>query len=264
MLRKLSSALITLLMLASLSCASQAGSTVTEAGSTTVQPLAEKLAAAFMQEHPEVNIIIQGGGSSVGVKSADSGTVDIGAASRELKPAEPKLKTHLMAMDGIAIVVHPSNEVSGLTKRQVRMVFAGEITDWSQLGDGNGTITVVSREEGSGTRAAFQELIMGKTLITEKAILLPSNGAIVQSMSSTPLAIGFLSLGYLDPAIKSLAIDGVECTPANCRSGVYPVVRPLYFLTKDEPAGLVKEFLDFCQSDTGQRIVEAEGYLRIR
>lgn len=262
--KKLSLALIALLMLASLSCAGQTRGTITEAGSTTVQPLAEKLAAAFMQEHSGVNIIIQGGGSSLGVKSAAQGTVDIGAASRELKPGEPRLKTHLLARDGIAIVVNSSNEVSGLTKEQVRRVFAGEITDWSQLGAGSGRITVVSREEGSGTRDAFQELVMGKSLITERAILLPATGAIVQSVSSTPLAIGFLSLGYLDPALKALAIDGIECTPANCKSGAYPVVRPLYFLTKDEPTGLVKEFLDFCQSDKGQRIVEAEGYLGIR
>jgi len=239
----------------------QAKGTITEAGSTTVQPLAEKLAGAFMEKNPDVNIVIQGGGSSVGVKSCAEGTVDIGAASRELKPDEPKLVRHLLALDGIAVVVHPSNQISGLTKEQVMKIFAGEITNWSQVGGANEAITVVSREEGSGTRDAFQELIMGKSLITERAILFPSNGAVKASISTTPLSIGFLSLGYLDSSIKTLAIDGVEPTPANCKVGKYPVVRPLYFLTKETPTGKVKDFIDFCLSQEGQKIVEEEGYL---
>ena len=104
---------------------------------------------------------------------------------------------------------------------------------------------------------------MGESLVTETAILQPSNGAISVSVSTTPLAIGFLSLGYIDQAVRALAIDGIPCTADNCKAGKYPVVRPLYFLTKEEPAGLVKEFIDFCLSAEGQKIVEKEGYLGI-
>jgi phosphate transport system substrate-binding protein len=242
-------------------CGSSSSGTITEAGSTTIQPVAEKLAAAFKQKNPDVTITIQGGGSSVGVKSAADGTVDIGAASRELKSDEPKVVTHLLARDGIAIIVHPSNAVTGLTKEQVVKIFAGEITDWNQVGGGSGTITVIAREEGSGTRGAFEEMVMGKTLITERAILQPSNGALRTAVSTTPLAIGFLSLGYIDNTIKPLAIDGVPCTVDNCKTGKYPVVRPLYFLTKEQPTGLVKDFIDFCLGSEGQKIVEQEGYL---
>jgi phosphate transport system substrate-binding protein len=245
-------------------CSQGVSGTITEAGSTTVQPLAEKLAAAFKEKNPDVTVTIQGGGTGVGIKSTADGTVDIGAASRELNPDEPKLIKHLLAKDGIAIVVNPSNPVTGLTKDQIIKVFAGEITSWSEVGGSSGTITVVAREEGSGTRGAFQDMVMGKTLITDKAILQPSNGALRISVSTTPLSIGFLSLGYVDNTVKALAIDGVACTQENSKSGKYPIVRPLYFLTKEQPTGLVKAFIDFCTSSAGQKIVQDEGYLSIK
>ena len=256
------------LLIASAGCTGQSNAgglsgTVTEAGSSTVQPLAERFADAFMEVNPNVNIVIQGGGSSVGVKSAADGTVDIGAASRELKPGEPDLVKHLLARDGIAIVVHPSNTISGLSKEQVRDIFAGVITNWSEVGGSSGDITVVAREEGSGTRAAFEEMVMNEDLITNMAILQPSNGAVRTTVSSTPLAIGFLSFGYLDSLIKSLAIDGVEGNTENAKDGSYPIVRPLYFLTKEQPSGLVKEFIDFCLGQEGQSIVTDEGYISV-
>jgi phosphate transport system substrate-binding protein len=236
---------------------------ITEAGSTTVQPLAEKFSDTFSVMFPKVDVTIQGGGSSVGVKSADDGTVDIGAASRELKPDEPALVTHLLCRDGIAIVTNPGNSVSGLTKDQVRQIFAGEITNWSQVGGPNEAIIVVAREEGSGTRAAFEEMVMGESLITNTAILQPSNGAVKTTVSTTPNSIGFLSFGYLDASVKSLAVDGVEGSVENAKNGSYPIVRPLYFLTKAEPTGIVKVFLSFCLSSAGQAIAESEGYIAV-
>jgi phosphate transport system substrate-binding protein len=238
---------------------------ITEAGSTTVQPLAEELANAFMAEHPDVGITIQGGGSSVGVKSASDGTVDIGAASRELKPEEKTLGLveHVLARDGIAIVTHPSQTVSGLTKEQVKQIFAGEITNWSEVGGSDATINVVSREEGSGTRAAFEEMVMGEdAVITATAILQPSNGAVRTTVAGDPDSIGFLSFGYLDSSVKSLSIDGVAGTVENAKNGSYPIVRPLLLLTKGEATGLVKQFIDYCLSDEGQQIV-AKDYITV-
>ncbi len=240
--------------------------TITEAGSTTVQPLAEKLANEFTSKHPDVTITIQGGGSSVGVTSCNEGTVDIGAASRELKSSEPALVTHLLARDGIAIITHPSNTVTGLTLDQVAEIFAGDITNWNQVGGPDQTIYVVAREEGSGTRAAFEEMVMAKhdpELLINADVLLPSNGAVRTSVSTTPWSIGFLSFGYLDSSVKSLAIDGVEGTVGNAKNGTYPIVRPLYFLTKEQPTGLVKDFIDFCLSSEGQSIAEAEGFISV-
>jgi phosphate transport system substrate-binding protein len=236
---------------------------ITEAGSTTVQPLTESLAAAFMAKYPDITVVIQGGGSSTGVKSAAEGTVDIGAASRELKPNEVgTVMEHVLARDGIAIITHPSQTVSNLTKEQVMQIFTGEITNWSEVGGADETINVVAREEGSGTRAAFEEMVMGEEVITEMAILQPSNGAVRTTVAGDPNAIGFLSFGYLDSSTKALSIDGVPATVDNAKNGTYPIVRPLLLLTKGEPEGIVKEFIDFCLGSEGQAIV-AEDYIPV-
>jgi len=244
--------------------------TITEAGSTTVQPLAELLAAEFMTMHPKVTITIQGGGTSVGITSVDDGTVDIGAASRELKPEEPQCSKHLLARDGIAIVVNSADSaVTNLTKIQVREIFAGEITNWQDVGGPDEDIIVVAREEGSGTRGAFQELVMGKDadgkdiLITNEAILQSSNGAVRTTIATTPYSIGFISFGYLDASVKALDIEGVAATVANVLSADYPISRPLYFLTKTDPTGIVKAFIDYCLSTEAQPIVVDEGYISV-
>jgi phosphate transport system substrate-binding protein len=242
---------------------SRLSGTITEAGSTTVQPLAEKLAGAFTKNNPKVTITIQGGGTSVGIKSAADGTVDIGAASRELLPNELQLVKFTLARDGIAIIVNPKNAVSGLTKSQVKDIFSGKITNWKDVGGTDSGINVAAREEGSGTRTAFEELVMGTDRILSKAVLQPSNGALRQVVSGDTLSISFVSLGAIDSSVKALAIDGVAANEANAASGAYPVVRPLYFLTKAEPAGLVKTFIDFCLSQDGQSIVRAEGYVPV-
>lgn len=245
-------------------CGGALSETITESGSTTVQPLAEKLAAAFTEENPDVEIIVQGGGSSQGFKEVVDGISDIGALSRELKTEEAEqVVEHVIARDGIAIVVHPSTTVSNLTKEQVRNIFAGSITNWSEVGGPNQKIVVISREEGSGTRSAFEEMVMEGELITEDAIIQNSNGFLKTGVSTTPYSIGFLSFGYLDSTVKVLSVDGTPATEENAKNGTYPIVRPLLFVTKEEPEGPVKEFIDFCLSEEGQAIVEEEGYLSV-
>lgn len=244
-------------------------STVTVSGSTTVQPLAEKLAEAFMTENTGVRIDVQGGGSSVGVKAAGEGTSDIGMASREVKESElaefPNLKIFVIARDGIAIVSHPDVTVSDLTVEQVRDIFSGKITNWKDLGGVDQNIIVVSREEGSGTRGAFEEMVMGKdALIAATAILQPSNGSIRTTVSTTPFSIGYLSFGYLDNTVKSISVGGVAPTEPNAAKGSYPIVRPLNMLTNGEPMGAVKSFLDFILSDAGQKLVVEDGYISVK
>ncbi len=242
---------------------------ITVAGSTTVQPLAEILGEAFMASHPQVRVTVQGGGSSVGVKSAGEGTVDIGNASRAIKDSElqefPDLQIFTIARDGIAIVTHPDVAVDELTKDQVREIFAGEITNWSEVGGSDIPIVVVSREEGSGTRGAFEEMVMGEeAVIVDTAILQPSNGAVRTTVSTTPDSIAYLSFGYLDESVKTVAIDGVEATEANAASGAYPIVRPLNMLTKGEPGELAGAWLDFILSAEGQELVTDEGYIAVQ
>jgi phosphate transport system substrate-binding protein len=242
----------------------QLSGTITEAGSTTVQPLAEKFAVAFMKLYPKVTIVIQGGGTGVGLKSANDGTVDIGAASRELTAADPTLVKYLLAKDGIAMVVNANNKVVNLSKQQIVDIYTGKVKNWSQVGGDNKEIHLVAREEGSGTRAAFQELVMGKETIIPTAILQASNGAIRTTVVGDPQAIGFVSFGFVDKAIKALSINDVVATENNALNGTYPIVRPLYFVTKTPATGLVKEFIDFCISAEGQQIVAAEGYIPLK
>ena len=244
-------------------------STISVSGSTTVQPLAEKLAEAFMTENTGIRIDVQGGGSSVGVKAAGQGTSDIGMASREIKESElaefPKLNVIVIARDGIAIVANADVTVSDLTVEQVRDIFSGKITNWKDLGGEDENIIVVSREEGSGTRGAFEEMVMGKdALITASAILQPSNGSIRTTVSTTPYSIGYMSFGYLDDTIKAISIGGIAPTEPNAADGTYPIVRPLNMLTNREPAGAVKAFLDFILSDAGQKLVVEDGYIPVK
>lgn len=244
-------------------------STISVSGSTTVQPLVEKLAEAFMTENTGIRIDVQGGGSSVGVKAAGQGTSDIGMASREIKESElaefPKLNVVVIARDGIAIVANADVTVSDLTVEQVRDIFSGKITNWKDLGGEDQNIIVVSREEGSGTRGAFEELVMGKdALITASAILQPSNGSIRTTVSTTPYSIGYMSFGYLDDTIKAISIGGIAPTEPNAADGSYPIVRPLNMLTNGEPTGAVKAFLDFILSDAGQKLVVEDGYIPVK
>ena len=245
------------------------------AGSTTVQPLAEQLAEAFMDINPDVVVEIQGGGSSVGVTSAGEGTVDIGNASRAIKDSEmetfPNLNVYTIAYDGIAIVTNPELDIPTLSEDQVRAIFSGEIVNFSEVGGPDAEIVVVSREEGSGTRTAFEELVMEYTdengekvlaPITENALLQQSNGQVSTVVSTTPNTIGFLSFGYLSDAVKGVAIDDVEPNVENVKNGSYSIYRPLNMLTNGEADGLAKAFIDFILSDAGQAIV-AEDYITV-
>ncbi len=236
-------------------------------GSTTVQPLAELLSEAYEAVDPNVIITVSGGGSSVGVKSASEQSADIGMASREIKESEiaenPEIVIHTIARDGIAIVTGLDVELQGLTMEQARAIFAGEITDWSEVGAPAGPITVVSREEGSGTRAAFEEMVMGDAFISLDAILQPSNGAVRTTVATTPGSIAFLSFGYLDDSTQPVKIDGAAPTPENAANGSYPVVRPLNMVTQGEPRGAVASFLQFIMTAEAQEMVASEGYLTI-
>jgi phosphate transport system substrate-binding protein len=246
------------------------------AGSTTVQPLAEMLAEAFMALNPDLVIEVQGGGSSVGVTSAGEGTVDIGNASRAVKSSEletfPDLQIFTIAYDGIAIVTHPDTKLPSLSVEQVRDIFAGDITNFSEVGGPDADIIVVSREEGSGTRAAFEELVMAykdaageeqSKVIYERALLQQSNGQVRTTVATTPNSIGYLSFGFLDESTNPVAIDGAEPTVANVKNGSYPIFRPLNMLTNGAPNELAQAFLGFILSSLGQEIV-AEDYITVQ
>jgi phosphate transport system substrate-binding protein len=223
-----------------------------------------------MAMSPDLVIEVQGGGSSVGVTSAGEGTVDIGMASRAIKDSEfetfPDLQVFTIARDGIAIVTNPGTELPSLGIAQVRDIFAGEITNFSEVGGPDVPITVVSREEGSGTRAAFEELVMAyeeEKVISENALLQQSNGQVRTTVATTPNTIGYLSFGFLDESTQPVEIDGVAPTVDNVKNDSYPIARPLNMLTKGAPKELAQAFLDFILSGAGQEIV-AEDYISIQ
>ncbi len=234
------------------------------AGSTSIQPFADKWAEVFMEKRPSIGVNVQGGGSSAGIQACKSGACRIGMASRELKPDEKDLHEIVIARDGLAIIVHPSNPVRGATLVQVKEIFAGELTNWRFLGGPDKEITVVTREEGSGTRGAFQELVMGKTRIYPGAITEDSNGTVREIVASDPYSVGFISLGLVNEQVRALALDGVEGSEASIRAGRYKLVRPFLFLTKGEPTGTAKEFIDFVLSDEGQALVKKEGLIAVK
>lgn len=238
---------------------------VTLAGSTSVQPFAEQWAEAFMDKNAGIKITVQGGGSTAGVKAALEGAADIGMCSRELKPEEAaKLKQIVVARDGLTIVVHPSNGVSDLTVDQVRAIFAGKVSNWSEVGGADKKLTVVTRENGSGARGAFEELVMNKEAIASSALVQDSQGAVRQMVSADASGIGYVSHGVVDASVKPLKIGGVAPTEETLTAGTYPLIRPFLFITKGEPAGAAKVFVDWILGPEGQALAVKEGLIPVK
>ena len=234
------------------------------AGSTSIQPFTDEWAELFMEKDAKVVINVQGGGSSAGIMAVKEKTADIGLSSRELKQDEKDLMEITVAYDGLAIIVHPSNSVNNLSIEQVRSIFAGEITNWKILNSTDKTITVVVREEGSGTRGAFQEMVMGQRRISKKAIVEDSNGVVREIVSRDENSIGFISLGLVNDRVKAIALEGVRPSEEAIVKGDYGLRRPFLFLVLEEPRGLLKEFIDFVLSDEIQSRLPQEGLIPVK
>lgn len=229
-------------------------------GSTSVEPFAEKLALEFQRLNPGIRVDVQGGGSTAGIHIVSEGAASIGASSRRLTPEEMQgLDEFLIARDGIAVIVHKDNPVSGLTVAQVRKIFTREVQDWAQLGGRPGPIYPVTREEGSGTRGAFQEMVVKEWEISAECLVANSNGAVREIVSQSREFIGYISLGLVDQRVTALKIAKVPATRANIENGSYPFVRPFLFLTKSDPQEAAKKFIEFVLSAAGQKVLEKDG-----
>jgi phosphate transport system substrate-binding protein len=237
---------------------------ITMAGSTAFQPFAERLADQYMSNHNNVIITVQGGGSAVGIQSANSGAAQIGMADLVTLPQEAKdLTSTVVAKDGIAVVVNPQNKAVNLTTDQVRDIFNGKITNWKEVGGADAPITVVSREAGSGTRSSFEQIITGINL-KKDAIIQDSNGTIRETIANDVNSVGYVSLGLVNDKIKPLKIDDQECTDQNIIDGKYKIVRPIFLLVKGNVSGEVKSFIDFIISSEGQALIQSKGLLPIK
>ncbi|MBN2018475.1 MAG: phosphate ABC transporter substrate-binding protein [Candidatus Cloacimonetes bacterium] len=246
--------------------------TLTITGSTTVLPIAQKCAEVYMDKHSDANISVRGGGSSVGIAALLDGTVQIADASRSIKTKELKAARekginpvgNVVAKDGIAVVVHPSNGISEITIPQIEAIYTGEISNWKDLGGVPGPIVVISRDNSSGTYEVFNALALGGGKVREDAVVLASNNAVAQTVSQTPSSIGYVGLGYLSDAVKALKVGGVMPSNATVNAGSYKLARPLYMYTNGNPKGLAKQYLDFIWSAEGQSIVEDLGFVPLR
>jgi phosphate transport system substrate-binding protein len=258
---------ILLFCITSLSCSSKTSTKthlLTIAGSTSVQPFAEKLAEIYMDIHPSLVINVQGGGSTAGIKACREKAADIGTSSRELHEDENELTKIIIARDGIAVIVNPQNPVKSISVEDLRGIFTGKIRSWDRLGWINKPIYFVNREEGSGTRDAFEHLVMKKTEISDEALVQDSNGSVREIVASDPQSIGYISFGVVNHQVKTLAVNGIQPTLATIKSNQYTLTRPFIFTLPPKPTALARQFVDFVLSRDGQGILEKEGLVGIR
>jgi phosphate transport system substrate-binding protein len=236
---------------------------ITVAGSTSVEPFAELLAEEYMLRHPKSHIYVQGGGSTAGIEAVRSRVAHIGMSSRSLTAEEKNLYAVTIARDAISIITHPQNPVQDLSMAQIRQVFSGKIRNWSEVGGHPHPIVLVTREEGSGTREAFQKMVMETEEISLESLVQDSNGAIRQVVSSDPNAIGYISLGLVNEKVRALKISGVEPTLKNIVYRRYRLVRPFLFVFNGRPEGEANSFLEFVLSPEAQELLVKEGLVTI-
>ena len=236
---------------------------VTFAGSTTVQPLAATLGQAFNEMYPAVTLDIAAGGSSVGIKAVHDGSVDIGMASRSLSEEEAEgVEIHKIAVDVIAVIVHPDNPVDSLTFEALAGIYGGEILNWQAVGGPDADIVVGIRETTSGTRKAFDKLVLeGNNPAAPKTETLMTNGDVVALVKDTPDAIGYVGFGYIQEGLKTVKIDGVEPTHQNAMNSSYSLMRPLQLLTGPLTQPTAEIYIEFALSEEGQAIVEESGWI---
>ncbi|MDR0455888.1 MAG: phosphate ABC transporter substrate-binding protein [Treponema sp.] len=233
--------------------------TIEVGGSTSVTPLMEMFAEDYQKAKPNIKVNINGTGSGDGIKNAGK-LYQIGMSSRELTPSEQGegLKETIVAIDGIAVILNSSNPVNDLSIEQIRNIYTGAITDWSQVSNNakKGKIAVISREEGSGTRGAFEELVGFQGKLMAGANEFTSTGAIKASIVSNADAIGYISLGSVDDTVKTSSVGGVTASNANVVNGSYKIARPFIVLTGNNLHSESKAFVDWMLGSQGQTIVK--------
>lgn len=239
-------------------------------GSTTVLPIAQKVAEAYMKANKEVSISISGGGSGNGIKAIIDGTTDIADSSRFIKGKEVKLAISnnvypvpfAVAYDCIIPIVHPTNQVENLSIAQLKAIYKGEITNWKEVGGPNLKIVVVSRDTSSGTYEVWEGKVMAKERVYPGALLQASNGAVVQAVSNNKNAVGYIGLGYLNDHVKALTVNGIKGSEETTLNGLFPISRPLYMFTNGWPKDEINDFLNYVlHPRKGQKLIRDVGFV---
>jgi len=242
-------------------------------GSTTVGPIAKAFAEYYMSNNPGVNITVSESGSGNGAKALINGSCQVATMSRLLKQNEYEAAVHsevlpvphVIAFDGIALIVHPGNPVKGLTMDQVKSMYLGKFKSWKELGGPDAPIIIISRDTNSGTYETFETKVLKGEKIARNCEYVGSSGAIRSRVQSTPGAIGYVGIGFIDNSVKALEVNGVYPSPATVKNGAYPISRPLYMVTKDYPTLGTKlfEFVNLYLTRKGQEIVTDIGFIPV-
>lgn len=241
------------------------GGSVSMAGSTSMEKLANAAAESFMEKYPAVTVTAEFTGSGAGIEAVLAGGVDIGNASRNLSEEEKQAGAveNIVAIDGIAVVTDPANTVTDLTKQQLIDIYTGGVRNWKELGGADQAVVVVGREAGSGTRSAFEELLELKDSC-QYANELDSSGAVMAKVAATPGAIGYVSLDVVDATVNAVKLDGVEATEESIKAGDYFLSRPFVMATKgelEEQSEAVQEFFAWLSSEEGREVIQAVGLI---
>jgi phosphate transport system substrate-binding protein len=245
-------------------CAGGSGAAVTVLGSTSMEAVMGTLAEQYSADHPEVRVTVEGGGSSAGIEAVRAGRADIGLVSRSLAAGEGagELQETVLALDGIAVIVHQDNPVTGLTGAQLAQLFTGHLTSWAQVGGADASIACVGREAGSGTREGFESATGtgGACVLAQE---LTSSGAVLEAVRGNPQAVGYVSLPAAQgqQGIRVLAVDGVSPTEETVRQGSYPLCRPFVLVTpqESEMGGAALAFFRWATSDDAAPLIRQAG-----
>jgi phosphate transport system substrate-binding protein len=239
-------------------------------GSTTVLPIAQKVAEAYMKEHPDVSISVSGGGSGNGIKALIDGTTDVATSSRFIKDKEVQGAIEkgrypvpfAVAYDCIVPVVHPGNTLKNITIEQLRDIYTGKVKNWKEIGGPDSQVVVISRDTSSGTYEVWEEKVMNKERVYEGALLQASNGAVAQAVAKNKNAIGYVGFGYLNKELKALSVNGVVGNEQTTLSGQYPISRALFMFTQGWPQADVLNFINYMLNPkTGQTYVKEAGFV---
>ncbi len=216
---------------------------------------------------------VQGGGSTSGIRLVRLREVEIAASSRYPSPEEQKsLRRIQIGKDALAIIIHPSNNLTNLSLNDLRDIFAGKVTNWKEVGGPDKKVSVINRESGSGTRSTFEELVMcpqhkdtsNCPEMTLSAIVLNSNSEVKRSVNQIDGSIGYISFGFLDSTVKPVALNGVKPTESEVQNGRYPIFRSLYYLIREDAHNkALKDYLDFVLSPEAQKVLLREGFLPV-
>ncbi len=236
-------------------------------GSSTVAPLASEMARHFESLHPDVRIDVQTGGSSRGIADARRGVADIGMVSRALSDEESDLRSYSIARDGIAIIVHKNNPITKLESEQIKSIYRGRLSNWSQVGGRDAPITVVNKADGHSTLGLFLAHFDLRSNQIKADVVIGDNEQGIKTVAGNPNAIGYVSIGTAEydvshgVMIKLLPLNGVAASSAHVRDGTFPLARPLNFVTKNAPQGLALAFIEFAQSGQVHDIIRQQYFV---